>query len=415
FKVNPGDVLMTMMGTIGRVAIVPDDIGDAIISSHLLKIEREERAISSNYLKMYLLSSLAQKQMEKKSRGVVMKGLNTGIIKSLSLPLPPLAEQQRIVAKIDTLFEEVRGARDALGPVPVLLSRFRQSVLAKAFRGELVAQDPGDEPASVLLERIREERKKMLGKKYKEPESVDAAGLPELPEGWEWCRMDSVCSKAQDGTHFSPPNTPDGDYMYITAKNIKPWGIDLSNISYVTEEVHTQIYARCNPEKGDVIYIKDGATTGLAVVNEFEEPFSMLSSLALLKPMNGFCIPQYIKHYLNSPSTFERMTGKMTGTAIKRIILARIREAPIPLPPLAEQKRIVAKIEQLFALADTIEQDVDLAKKQINNMEQSILAKAFRGELVPQDPRDEPAGVLLERIRKKGEAGAGKGKKRGRR
>ena len=110
--------------------------------------------------------------------------------------------------------------------------------------------------------------------------------MSELPPGWAETGLPSVCKKITDGTHHSPVNLPNGEFKYVTAKNIRPWGLDLGNISYVDAATHQEIYARCPVEKGDVLYIKDGATTGLAVVNPLDEPFSMLSSVALIKPNN---------------------------------------------------------------------------------------------------------------------------------
>ena len=105
-----------------------------------------------------------------------------------------------------------------------------------------------------------------------------------LPSGWVWRDLDSVCGKITDGTHHSPSQdeqTQSGEYLYITAKNIKEWGIDASNVTYVPERVHRPIYDRCNPEEGDVLYIKDGVTTGIATVNQLAEEFSLLSSVSI--------------------------------------------------------------------------------------------------------------------------------------
>lgn len=189
----------------------------------------------------------------------------------------------------------------------------RQKILDLAIRGKLVPQDPNDEPASVLLERIREQKMQMVkeGKlKAKDitNDTIIFVGednlhyekfqdgtvkciedeIPfEVPEGWEWVRLVSICLKVTDGTHHSPDNFPTGEYKYITAKNIKLNGIVLDDITYVTAEVHKEIFARCNPEFGDILYIKDGATSGIATVNTLHEEFSMLSSVALLKPSIG--------------------------------------------------------------------------------------------------------------------------------
>ena len=176
-----------------------------------------------------------------------------------------------------------------------------------------------------------------------------------MPEGWVWSNLNSVCHKITDGTHHSPAKevqTEEGDFKYITAKNIKQNGIIEKRLTYLPEEIHRPIYERCNPEKGDVLYIKDGVTTGVATVNQLDEEFSMLSSVALLKPIREVVTPRFMKWYLNSPSGYNAMTSKMGGTAIKRLTLKKIKAGKFPIAPINEQKRIVAKIEELFSDLD---------------------------------------------------------------
>ncbi len=236
----------------------------------------------------------------------------------------------------------------------------RQKVLDLAIHGRLVPQDPADEPASVLLQRIRKEKEQLvkdgkLKKKDLESTPISEDEKPfELPEGWEWCSLPTILLKLTDGTHNSPQSFENGDYLYVTAKNIKRSGIDLSNVTYVNADVHNEIYSRCNPEYGDILYIKDGATTGIATINNLEQPFSLLSSVALLKPSKEIC-NKYLLAYLQSNHCYEYVRATMKGVGITRITLKLIEKWSIPLPPLAEQRRIVAKIEELFAQLDQIE------------------------------------------------------------
>jgi type I restriction enzyme S subunit len=207
-------------------------------------------------------------------------------------------------------------------------------------------------------------------------------GMSELPEGWAWATLEEVCSKIQDGTHFSPKQQSNsGDYKYITAKNIKVQGIALKEITYVSEEVHREIYNRCNPEKGDVLYIKDGATTGIATVNTLDEEFSLLSSVALLKPIRDCLDSRFLKWYLNSPDGYKAMTDQMTGSAITRIILQRIRTSPIPLAPLNEQRRIVAKLEKLLSRVDAAQARLATISRTLKRFRQSVLSAACSGRL----------------------------------
>ena len=215
-----------------------------------------------------------------------------------------------------------------------------------------------------------------------------------------WCNITEVTNKITDGTHNSPINTPKGDFKYITAKNIKAHGIELDNISYVSQEVHSEIYARCNPEKGDILYIKDGATTGIVTINNLDEQFSLLSSVALIKP-NKSISNKYLLYYLQSSLCYDTVRGSMKGVGITRITLKQIEKWILPLPPLAEQERIVCQIEKWFSLIDAIEKGNENLNVAIKQAKSKILDLAIHGKLVPQDPNEEPAAELLKRINPK--------------
>ena len=217
-----------------------------------------------------------------------------------------------------------------------------------------------------------------------------------------WCYITDVTNKITDGTHNSPINTPKGDFKYITAKNIKAHGIELNNISYVSKNIHNEIYARCNPEKGDILYIKDGATTGVVTLNNLDEQFSLLSSVALIKP-NKYISNKYLLYYLQSPLCYDSVRGSMKGVGITRITLKQIEKWELPLPPLSEQERIVCQIENWLSLIDTIEKGKEKISIALKQAKSKILDLAIHGKLVPQAPNDEPASELLKRINPKAE------------
>ena len=248
---------------------------------------------------------------------------------------------------------------DRLAEAPGAVPRLRRFILDLAVRGKLVEQDVADEPSSELVKQIRSEKARLIKSGVaKNVEDLLPVRLDEqpfqLPVSWSWVRLVNVLTKLTDGTHFSPANAPTGDFKYITAKNIKPEGVSLANVTYVSAEAHAEIYGRCDPSNGDILYIKDGATTGVVTVNNLDEPFSMLSSVALLKVPNGLfnCL---LVEFLRSPFFFDQMRGFMKGAAIPRVTLKRMGPALLPLPPLAEQHRIVAKVDELMALCDQLE------------------------------------------------------------
>ena len=343
---------------------------------------------------------------------------------------------------------------DRISEAPDAVARLRRFILDLAVRGKLVEQDPSDEPAAELLKRIQAEKTRLVKvgaiRKQEQLSEVNASDeLFKIPASWCWVRLSHVLTKLTDGTHHSPPNEPEGEFMYVTAKNIKPEGISVTNITYVSAEVHSEIYGRCNPEKGDILYIKDGATTGVVTINNLDQPFSMLSSVALLK-LSTCLNNRLVVEFLRSPFFYGQMRGFMKGAAIPRVTLKRMAPAHIPLPPLAEQHRIVAKVDELMALCDElaaaqIEREVrrdqlvaaslnrigtapaaaaetvtenqtatslhDAARFHLNHLprlttrpehikqlRQTILNLAVRGRLVVQDRGDEPAAELLKQI-----------------
>ena len=334
-------------------------------------------------------------------------------------------------------FERISEAPDAI-------PRLRRFILDLAVRGKLVEQETEHESASDLFKLIESEKtllaRQGLIKKVSRTEAVADEDEPfEVPVNWRWVRLGDILLKLTDGTHHSPLNGPEGDFKYITAKNIKPEGLALNNITYVSREVHEEIYSRCNPVKGDILYIKDGATTGVATVNDLDEPFSMLSSVALLK-VPQCILSELIVLFLRSPFFYDQMRGFMKGAAITRVTLKRMTPALLPLPPLGEQHRIVAKVDELMTLCDQLEAAKAEREKcrdslvaaslqglnqpaeeeetfreharftfnnlprittratHIKQLRQTILNLAVRGKLVSQDPSDEPAAELLNKI-----------------
>ena len=196
---------------------------------------------------------------------------------------------------------------------------------------------------------------------------------------WEHIRLGDIC-QINDGTHFSPKNTSDGEYMYITAKNIKPYYIDLTKISYVSKKDHKEIYARCSPVKGDVLYIKDGATAGIAAINTLDEEFSLLSSVALLK-CSSKILNTFLEHYMNSTIGRKNFLGYIGGAAITRLTLIKIKNVCFSLPPIKEQKIIVKNLD---ALSNETKKLEAIYQQKINDLEElkkSVLQKAFAGEL----------------------------------
>lgn len=284
------------------------------------------------YLSYALSSSEAIRQKGIGKTKLKVVHTNIPALSEIRIPIPSLSEQQRIVSRLDAAFSHI---------------------------DELKAN------AEKQLSEARALFQKSLAKAM------------EPKEGWEEKTLKEICSVITDGTHHSPTNLPTGKYKYITAKNIKPWGLDLSNITYVSEDVHREIIARCNPQKGDVLYIKDGATTGIAIINPLDEEISILSSVALIRPQKNILLSKYLCYALNSPSIYEQTRNQMDGAAITRVTLVKIKGFSIPLPSLSEQQRIVERLDALSAHVHELEENQKKIISECDALKQALLRKVF--------------------------------------
>ena len=182
---------------------------------------------------------------------------------------------------------------------------------------------------------------------------------------WPIVRLGDACESIMDGTHYSPKNTDRGTRLYLTSKNVRENHLDLSNIRFVSEADHQSIYTRCPVRKGDVLYIKDGANTGLAAINTLEEEFSLLSSVAVLRGKSSYLDNRYLCFFLNTKEGRTRLLSMMSGVAIRRLTLTKINQAEIPLPTINDQKEIVAEIEAEQTLVATNRELIERFEKKI--------------------------------------------------
>ena len=190
------------------------------------------------------------------------------------------------------------------------------------------------------------------------------------PYGWYNDCLNNVCTKINDGTHCSPESFDKGDYMYITAKNIKQNGLDLSNVTYVSEKVHKPIYQRCNPEFGDILYIKDGATTGIATINTMKNEFTLLSSVALLKYDRSLINGYYLIHLLNSKEMYSKIRKNMGGAAITRLTIAKIKEIKVIVPPIDLQNQFADFVKQVDKSREEVKKSLEKTQQLYDSLMQ---------------------------------------------
>ena len=296
-EINDGDVLISWSASLG---VYVWDKGKALLNQHIFKVVFDKCEVNREYFVYAVRYKL--KEMESKTHGATMKHIVKKDFDNTLIPFPTLEEQENIANLLDKIST-------------IILVRQQQ------------------------LQKLDELVKARFVELFGDPISN--------PMNWNKRTLKEVCTKLNDGTHFSPESFSMGDYKYITAKNIKASGFDFSNITYVPEAVHRPIFERCNPEQGDVLYIKDGATTGIAIVNTLKEEFTLLSSVALLKQDRNVINGYFLAALLNNADMYSDIRNNMGGAAITRLTIAKLNAVKVIVPPLDLQNRFAAFVEQV--------------------------------------------------------------------
>lgn len=402
----PGTVLLGMIGegkTRGQVAILKIN---AAHNQNSAAIRVSEVGLIPKYVYHFLEQEYERTRQV--GSGNNQPALNKSRVQAMVFPLAPLNEQKRIVAKIEELRERSQNARSQLSAIPELCDRFRQSVLAAAFRGDLTAdwrdQNPDVEPASVLLERIRDEVISTQGEKssskkqqQQDPdEELTNKTFSDLPNGWKLTQIRHFCISSFYGPRFSQNEyVSDGIPSIRTTDMTDDGEIILKDPPRLNIPESRLEDFRLQPM--DLLVTRSGSIGMMAV---FRGGYVAIPSAYLIRFRFSLLVDvDYVFHFLKSPIGQTLLGLGSTAVTQANINAEAIKNIPIPLPSLEEQKEIVVRIQVLLEKIAQLRQQYQGTKTLIDQLDRSILAKAFRGELVEQDPNDEPASVLLERIR----------------
>ena len=339
------------------------------------------------------------------------------------LALPPAAEQTRIVAKLEELLSDLDAGVAELKAAQKKLTQYRQSLLKAAVEGALTAawrkQHPPAETGAQLLQRILAERRarwearqlarfkeqgkappKDWQKKYPEPVQPDTSGLPELPQGWVWACLGQLLAELTSGSRDWAPFYNRGASVFVMAQNVRPWRPDFEFKQYVDPPIGHRDRARSEIRVDDLLTTIVGANTGqVCRVAEPIESHFVCQSVALMR----LVIPsmsEYVNAVLNSEGHGQRQFREMNyGAGRPHLSFDQLESVFVPLPPLNEQAQVVEVVADALQSLERTDAQTETMLKQSNAQRQNILRAAFAGQLVPQDPADEPASVLLERIR----------------
>jgi len=400
YLLEDGDIVISRAGSVGHSYLIRNP-QEAIFASYLIRFKPLN---VGSYISKFLKSPFYWEIISEKSIGIALPNVNAKKLKKIPIPLPPLQEQQRIVSKIEELFTNIDAGISALIQTKTQLKNYRQSLLKYAFEGKLTEEwrkihKNELEPASTLLEKIKEEQKKE-GKRKKrknKDNSVDDSDLYELPEVWVWVQVDQLYDIIGGGT----PSTKieeywGGDIPWITSQDI--YGLkDIKIRKWITREAIEKSTTKPVPKNSILVVTRVGLgkialTENLICFNQDIQ--ALIDNTRLLYPFYSlYCLSKKIQIF----------RYKHRGTTVGGVTKKQLAKLSFPLPPLKEQQQIVEILDQQFSIIDELEKTTEINLKKAERLRQSILKKAFKGKLVPQDPSDEPAHLLLERIKEQKE------------
>ena len=405
--IRSGDVLLTIVGTLGATATVPKELDGGNITQSSCRLRPNLRLIEQAYLVLCLQSPCLTRQFQSFSIGSAVKRLNIAHVRGLAIPLPPLAEQRRIVEKVDQLLglcdelaarqaaqrekrqrlvgatldrlvstrnpaefpthaHRLRNHFDQLFDTPTTIPQLRQTLLQLAVQGQLVPQDPNDEPAAELLGRIAAQKSQLIlqgviGKPSELP-SLPTEHLPfDVPAAWKWIRLETVCEVITKG---SSPNWQGVQYvdaadgvLFVTSENVGNYTLRKMDDPKYVERKFNEMEPRSILQRNDLLVNLVGASIGRSAIFDRDEPANINQAVGIIRLVRGDNAIHrwYLLHYLNSPISLQIMLEEQVETARANLSLTNMKQFLVPVPPLAEQKRIVTKVTELLSLCDALE------------------------------------------------------------
>jgi type I restriction enzyme S subunit len=396
-----------MPDPLGRACIFPLEGDNRFVTVVDVCIIRTSSEVASPEFLTSAINFLGtRKQIEDLQTGTTRKRISRGNLAHVTIPLPPLAEQKRIVAKIEELFSELEAGEESLRVARRQLGVYRQSLLKQAFEGKLTAQwrtqNPAklESPAQLITRILALRRSGWMGKgNYSDPAPFAEGVFDQLPKDWRMLSLEAATSAARPICYgiLMPKENVAAGVLYVKVRDMKGDRIDLSGLQRTSPEIAAQ-YARASLREGDLLLSIRGTYGRIAVIpkeldggNITQDSARLAISSLMSRDFVRWAIrSQQIQHY------FKRVAR---GVAVKGVNIGDVRPTPIPLPSLPEQLEIVRLLDAQFEVIERNERELDAALKRSEALRQAILKKAFTGRLVPQVATDEPASTLLARLR----------------
>lgn len=367
----------------GAFGIVPKEL-DGFESSSDIPAFDIEKSCLPEYLFYYFKSGNYYLELAKIAYGVATQRINTKEFFELEIILPNIEIQKEVINSLKHLEKSGNLISSELSHQLSLIKQLRQAFLREAMQGLLVKTETNGETGAELLEKIKAEKAQLIKdkklKKEKELPPISEDEIPfEIPENWTWCRLGEVCTKVTDGFHNTPPKVSSG-FPYIAATHVKEEKIDWDNCQFVEEKYHRELYNKAYPKKGELLVVNIGAGCGTSAIIDVDYEFSFKNT-AILKFNLNLLLNKLINYFFIWKK--EEIYNQLTKGGLQPFLsLTILNNIIIPLPPIHEQHKIVAKLDELMAFCDGLEESIKESQGLNEKLLQEVLREALQGESV---------------------------------
>ncbi|NPA07706.1 MAG: hypothetical protein GXO46_01780 [Chlorobi bacterium] len=401
YQVEKDDILISRAGSVGLSYRIEESPEKAVFASYLIRFKPY---INAKLIEYYLKSSDYWNAISDVSAGIAVQNINAPKLSGLKFPLPPFAEQNRIVEKLDRLFAQLEDIRTSMEKIPVLLKNFRQQVLTQAVTGKLTEEwregkDLGNISNRQIADTLDFEVRELNGNNINSGRSkikINSINFVRKNEiNWSYYTVESLSIAIVDCLHETAKFSQIG-YKIIDTNNINAFKINELKLRFVEYDIYKKWTSRLKPEYGDIVFTREG-TIGNALMIPENDTYC-IGQRTMIFRFTNLLEPRFCEYYLNSEPFKRQYKPFIKGVASQHLNIRDLRLLEMPIPSISEQQEIVSRVESLFTKADAIEEKYKNLKAKIETLPQTILHKAFKGELSEQLETDGDAKDLLEEI-----------------
>lgn len=399
YLLEDGDIVISRAGSVGYSYLIKNP-RRAVFASYLIRFKP---LINEKFFHLFLQTSYYWNIISETKLGIAVPNVNATKLSQINIPIPPINEQVRIVSKIEELFSRLDPGVKALQQTQQQLEQFRQSLLHNAFKGNIgikkIDNSINREHLKLKIKQSHKEiirlRKDTRKRTYGDLDDIRHEILHDIPDNWAWANLEAVVFVI-DYRGKTPPFSENG-IPNIRSSNIRNENITWDDMKFITEKTYDEWMQRGLPEFGDILFTTEAPMGEIAFVPDYK--YSIAQRVILLRPNKDIINSKFLFYQLLSPSFKDRLLGKGTGTTVTGVSYRNFRNIELVIPPLKEQKQIADYLEKSISRIKYIRKNIveNILKNQF--LKSTILKRAFEGRLISQDPNDEPADILLKKIK----------------